>query len=270
MRYPLILLLLLAAGTTMFAQAPGYMGKRFTFLAEGNTMFVLNGITANNRGLGETYGNTGGGLALSGRYGGQFGFALSRKHQLTLGMDYTKTGMILNELKTPTTLDNGNNDYDIHYLFYNLNAVSARVGMRFFNTRKAGLAPMGSYNGWSIVGTRVKGEILDKQTYYPNGDGFGHRPLGINPVFSYLSLAYEGGVNWVIADRILLNVGTRIAVPFQIGRWIAFGTDETQYIPGTYDNYADANQLYFEDHVLNRISFHSMVTIYGGIGLLLF
>lgn len=255
----------------MFAQAPGYMGKRFTFLAEGNTMFVLNGVTANNKGLGTTYGTTGGGFALSGRYGGQFGYALSRKHQLTLGFDYTKTGMVLDNLKTPVALDNGSNDYDTHYLFYNLNAVSARLGMRFFDTHKAGLAPMGTYNGWSIVATHVKGKIIDKLTTYAYGDPeFGHKPLGINPVFNYLSLAYEGGINWVIADRILLNIGTRIAIPFQIGRWISNGTNSNAYIQDPLDDYVKSNQKYFNDVTLNRMAYHSLITVYGGIGLLLF
>lgn len=272
MRYPLILLLLCATGFPLHAQAPGYMGKRLSFNAEGSSMIVLLGPTANNRGSQDRiYGDNGGGFALSWRAAGQFGYALSRKNQLSLAIDYTKTGMVLDNVLTPSLYDvSGTYNYDNHYLFYNLSALTARLGMRFYKTKKAAIAPLGNYNGWSLNATRVSGKILDKRTAYAYNGDLGHAPLGIDPVKTLLSISYESGANWIIADRILLNFGTRITVPLRMGHWIGIATDGYDYTPENYGSYQEANQLHFEDEALRRLSAHSLLSFYAGVGLLLF
>ncbi len=263
--------LLLCGGLTAYAQAPGYLGKRFTLQADVHGVPGLGGPTADNRGS-THYGDDGGGFAFNWRAGGQAGYAISRSRQLVLGVDYLKTGMI-QDAYTPY-FDPFSETYNLdeHYLFYNLTGLTVHAGMRKFRLMKGALAPMGVYGGWQLQFTRVKGEILDKRTYYYSGSSNeGHAPLGIKPQMNFMALGLEFGTNYIVADRVLIDVGARFNLPLSAGLLFSKLEREDNYSrPEGPDDYKAYNQDIFRENAASRIWLHSLVTFRVGVGLLLF
>jgi hypothetical protein len=252
--------LMFSLGQSAFSQIPGYLGKRMTLAIQSESIFALQGPTANNRGQGEFYGDKGGGFAVSWRAGLTGGYAVSRSTQVLAGVDYLKTGMISNVTTPYFDQFNFTEFTDEHYLFYNLDVKTANIGFRKFNPQKGALAPFGNYFGMFFDYSLVKGKILDKRTYLQDADLYNrteHTELGIDPKFNYFALGVEFGENFIIKDRLLLNVGARLRVPLQLSRVLE------------YDGYNLDNQGIFEKDVVARLGLHSLFTINIGFGILL-
>lgn len=263
--------LLLCGALSAYAQAPGYLGKRFTLQADVHGVPGLGGPTADNRGSNH-YGDDGGGFAFNWRAGGQVGYAISRNRQVVLGVDYLKTGMLQDAYTPYFDPFNETYSYDEHYLFYNLTGLTVHAGMRKFRLMKGALAPMGAYGGWQLQYTRVTGEILDKRTYYYSGSSNeGHAPLGIKPQMNFMALGLEFGTNYILADRVLLDVGARFNLPLSLGLLSdKFKREDNYGTPESADDYQKFNQDVFRENAAYRIWVHSLVTFHVGVGLLLF
>ena len=264
-------LLLLSLGSmAAFCQVPGYLGKRLSLQGEFHSFPALGGPTAANKGLQVHYGEEGGGFGLNWSAGARLGYVMSRQGQVVLSFDYLKTGMTQTAY-TPATSFFGEQDFDSHYLFYNLTGLSGGIGIRQFKPLKGALAPMGRYNGYSLSATYLKGKILDKQTTYVFGGSTGHLPLGIEPKQLSLSFGYETGVNFVIKDRFLLSVGAKLNIPLS-PRFYRFALgEEASWYPysGSSDvSYEEGNTENFKELAATRYAYHSLIMFYIGVGLL--
>lgn len=264
------LLALVLSSTAVLCQAPGYLGKRLSIQAELHSLPALNGPTANNRGLQTHYGDKGGGFAMNWSAGLRAGYVYSRSGQVVASFDYLKTGMI-QDAYTPSNTQIGFGEYDTHNLFYNITGLSGGIGLRSFNTEKGALAPMGRYTGFSLHANYLTGKILDKRTTYYNLFEEGHGPLGIDAQTLYFSLGVETGVNFVIKDRLLLNVGAKFNIPLspRVVRY-AFGEeyDWYPYNPDSDLTFAEGNTENFKTLAATRASLHNLVMLYIGVGLL--
>ncbi|MCU0348652.1 MAG: hypothetical protein MUC59_17065 [Saprospiraceae bacterium] len=268
MKNYLHILFLLLAAQQLSAQAPGYLGKRF--YAHANGVFsVSGGPTANNKGLDDYYGESGGGFGINYHYGLQAGYAISRHQAIVLMGGYLKTGMYT-DAQTPTIFDSDFNS-DLHELFFNLKGVSTGIGYQWFKTKKGAIAPFGVYGQLHLRGTFVTGEILDKKTTYPFGDFPGqHRPLGIDPKYTIISVGLELGHNAIINDKFVLNYAVQFNWPLlqtkYLSGWLT-GNSELSYRSFDYEAY---NQSKFEEGAVWRLAKHELFGVKLGFGLLAF
>lgn len=252
------------------AQAPGYLGKKIIVQVDGHAIPAIFGPNMANRGLfaERLYGGTEEvKLGMSWRVGMQASYVISRRHQLYLLADYLKTGMKMDAYTA--NLAGSNVEYDQHNLFYNLRGITIGLGYRRFKLGYAALAPMGRYSGWSLQYSIIEGEILDKRTSYAFGDGSqGHGKLGINPKAGLVSLGYDFGNNFIIADCIVLNLGARINIPLTINVWKGYvkEDDGTYGLPESPEKTAEFNTERFKLRSQGRLAVHSLFTFYGGIG----
>jgi hypothetical protein len=143
--------------------------------------------------------------------------------------------------------------------------------MKWFNTAKGALAPMGAYTGLSVDATFVTGSVQDKQTFFAESAAVNHRNLGIDPSFTYWSLTYEFGFNYIIADQLVLNLSGQVAIPLQAGRYLeeldsAFGQTTVSF----EEDYLAYNQDAFGDGVTTRLAGHNFFMIGIGLGYLIF
>ncbi|MDX1913671.1 MAG: hypothetical protein SFV22_19405 [Saprospiraceae bacterium] len=265
----LALLCITLGGIPVFCQVPGYLGKRLSIQAEFHSMPALNGPTANNRGLQTHYGDKGGGFALNWNAGLRAGYVTSRSNQVLASLDYFKTGMIQDAYSPSSSF--GSPEYDSHALFYNITGITGGIGTRGFATEKGALAPMGRYSGFSLNATFLRGDILDKRTSYSDPFSESHAPLGIDAKALLFSLGFETGVNFVVKDRLLLNVGAKFNLPLspRVYRY-AFGEeyDWYPYNPDTDYTFAEGNTENFKTLATTRAALHNLVMLYIGVGLL--
>jgi hypothetical protein len=95
--------------------------------------------------------------------------------------------------------------------------------------------------------------------------------LGIDPKHFTLSFGYEFGANFIVKDRLLLNLGAKLNLPLS-PRILKYVLSEE----GPWDPYSNVNdKTYSENNIENfktlavtRQAFHSFFMIYVGVGLL--
>jgi hypothetical protein len=258
----LLTLLLLSLGSmAAYAQAPGYLGKRITLQGEFHSFPAIIGPTSSNRGL-QTYSVSGDEtFGLNWSAGARLGYVLSRYKQLVLSFDYLKTG-VTQTAYLPTGVD-----YTSRELFYNLQGLTFGIGTRKFNSGKGGLAPMGIYSGFSLQLTALKGKL--NKEFSPD-----NTPLsayGIEANHLVPSLGYEFGTNFIIKDKLLLNVGAKLnfALSPRAFRY-ALGEDGL-WDPNSNEkglNDGEGNTDNFKSVAAARYALHSVLMIYVGVGLL--
>ena len=125
-------------------QVPGYLGKRFFVKADLFLSPALWNPTASNHGYTGLYGTAPSSLGINKRLGLEGGYVLSRTRAITLGCDYLKTGLIFKDAVSPTLSPSGTSkDFDYHYLFYNLQGITADVGYQKYKPQKGAIAPLG-------------------------------------------------------------------------------------------------------------------------------
>lgn len=241
----LFLFLLLFGGMNAYAQVPGYLGKKFTIDATFQSFPAINGPTAKNKGY--TIDQS---IALNWRAAGTLGYTISRTRQLILTGDFLHTGMY------PTTLFGavdpndpyGSSTYDV---FYDLKGKSVGFGLRTFSASRGAIAPWGTYHAWTLQATMLKGEIVPKYAEYSAPPGSFE---DFDPKFTYWSLGYEMGQNFIVNDFLVLNLGFRLNIPLQLNL-ISLGE--------TFETNEDA----FKHAVFARMAGHSLVTINVGAGV---
>jgi hypothetical protein len=247
-------------------QVPGYLGKRLFVNAHVSAMPALKLPTASNGGLGSNYGDVENRFDISTRFGGQIGFVTSRKNALTLSGEFFKTGLILNAVTPSLTPTAGTNDFDNHYLFYNLDGITFDLGYQIYKLSKGALAPMGRYFSYHLSYTILNGSVVDKKTEYYDDNMKTHAKLGFSPKYGTASIGLEWGLNSIIADRFLVNVA--INSNLSLG---ALGEGNASYntSPSDFgDDYIASNQTNFNRKVAERMLYHAMFSLKIGIGIL--
>lgn len=259
---------------SLIAQVPGYLGKKLFLSANFSATPTLNNPTASNKsmalydGTGALYGKGKTGWAFNTRLGVQGGYTISRKNAVTFGGDYLKTGATMSAFTPSTSPLARDYDQDEHYLFYNLSGITADIGYQVYKSKKGALAPMGNYVGYHFSTSFIKGEILDKQTYYVVSSSKTHLPLGINPQYIHFNFGIEWGNHTIIQDRILLDMALRFNCPINVKAWGDVIEGNSSSAGNNQTDYQDYNQKQFKYMALNRISYHSVVTMRVGIGIL--
>ncbi len=257
---------------SLMAQVPGYLGKKLFVKVDFSATPTMINPSANNKGyavFGENYlfGNGKTSLAFNTRFGMAGGYTISRKNAVTFGVDYLKTGATMTAATRSTSHFAHQYDYDNHYLFYNLIGVTADIGYQVYKPEKGAIAPMGNYVGYHFSTSFIKGEILDKRTVYQITTSTTHPPLGINPQYFHFNLGIEWGNHTIIKDRILLDMALRFNLPIEIKAW-GDAIEGANASANNQDNYQAYNQSQFKRMALNRISYHSVVIVRFGVGIL--
>ena len=246
------------------AQPPGYLGKRLFVKAHFMASRSIEGPTATKRDI-----DLNGKSVTNKRFGGQLGYALSRKHLLTFGIDRLSTGIEFQASTLSANAPTANGPFDYHDLYYRINGLTTSLGMRWFNATKGGLAPMGAYQGLSLELTFGKGKLLEQTTTFSGSAADGSRPLGIDPKHTYLAFAYEFGYNYVLFDRMLVGLAAQLSLPAPHGSNLGalFST-----FPDTLrtDDYEQYNQEFFENKLTDRLIRHNLYSINLSIGWLIY
>jgi hypothetical protein len=258
MKQLIILLLLCTTAKGLYAQAPGYLGKRGFLKINGAGGIVLGGPTASNRGF-TYYGEKGGGLGFNTTFGLEAGYALSRRKALTLGVQRLLTGAIVS-VQTEVIDNPGNYAVaDAHELFYQISGFESAIGWQTYNPLKGALAPMGIFTRISLNAAFLDGKIADKRTTYAFEGATAHLPLGIQSKYTHWSAGLEVGQHTIFADRWLLSISAEFRVPVDIRR---FSPNESEYY---YD--LPLNQAIYEKAVHRRVAQYQffMLKIGGGL-----
>jgi hypothetical protein len=265
MNYFFSVLLLLLLTAQLSAQAPGYLGNQLYIKSEGG-FSLSKGPTANNRGSRHYYGQTGGGFGLDTRFGLQAGYAYSRMNALTFGLGYQKTGMECEAYSPVVNAVDEYDSYDQHELFYNLKGVSSAVGYQWFRADKGAIAPYGAFGIISLQATFLKGEILDKMTYYNNGNlEHVHAKLGTNPRYTYMSFGLEFGNHSVIKDKLLLSYSLKFNLPLDVFRLAKIL--DPPYLEDYEGDYQAYNQEVFRQASFERMYRNGFFEFKLGFGL---
>lgn len=238
-------------------KAPGYMGRRLFIRPEIAYAPALLGPTANNRGGADyIYGEQGARFGFNAKYGVQAGYAISRSEVLSLEGSYMATGMIM-EASTPSILFQ--NNFDQHYLFYQLSGPEIGLAWNTYNINNGSIAPIGSYVTVRARMAFLSGTILDKRTtYYRNNSSAGHLPLGVIPRYRHLSLGAEVGRQMMIGNRMVLSLSMEVNVePFNLLRLLLLE-----------DYTFETNQQVFHNAAYARMFRHSLVMFKTGVGYL--
>ena len=247
-------------------QVPGYLGKRFFVKTDLSLSPALWNPTASNHGYSGLYGTAPSSLGVNKRLGLEGGYVLSRTRAITLGCDYLKTGMILKDVVSPTlSLSAKPNNYDRHYLFYNLQGITADVGYQKYKPQKGAIAPLGNYVSYHFSASILNGSVLDKKTDYYDSFQNVNAPLGFTPRSINYYFGVEWGKNNILFDRLLLNYALRINIP--VGSSFKTIKDDIKYID-SYSSYKAYNQALFDYNVGVRMLGYSFVAIRLGIGIL--
>jgi hypothetical protein len=243
----------------LFAQAPGYLGKRLFVSANASAIPAFQGPTAGNGGLGDTYNGASNTIAFSTRFGLEAGYALSRKNAVTLTLDYAKTGM-RTYLETP--FQNSLDYVDRHYLFYNLNCYTFDLGYQGYKLEKGALAPMGRYFSFHLFATSASGVIVEKRTEFSSSRSTTHADLGVKPTYLMAGFGLEWGKNTIIADKFFINTTLRFNLTTGVFKTSALQNGNSL---GTYQQ---ENQERFDVAAAERLFYHSLFMVKFGIGIL--
>ena len=255
-------LLLLNSGK-LTGQVPGYLGKRLYVRADLSATPAVSYPTPNNNGVAGLYGEAKPSFALSTRFGMQAGYAISRKNALTFGVDYLKTGAVVDKIITPSPFASpGSEDYAKHYLFYNLTGITAELGYQKYNQKKGAIAPMGRYLSYLLSATFLNGNIVDKLT---TGDRTTiHAPLGIDAHYIQYAVSMEWGKNTIVADRFVLNTAFKLRLALDP---LAFSSSSPN-MPSSTAGYTAYNKATYNYFVAERMSNHMAISVRLGIGIL--
>ncbi|MEQ1744695.1 MAG: hypothetical protein ABMA02_04670 [Saprospiraceae bacterium] len=245
--------LLIGLSSGLFAQAPGYLGKRFFVKPEFSSMFALSNPTAGNRGT-DTYGGAGDRLGLNTRFGLQIGYALTRRSALTVEASYMNTGMIADAYTPSVQFPDG---ADYHYLFYNLGGPEVGIAYQTYNPLRGSIAPMGFFTAWRLRMAFLSGKVIEDQISYYNGDSsFGPKPLDTDASYNQFTVGVEFGQNIIVADRLVLSISAELNIPpfnFNFEEEGSSGSD---------------NQSYFDYAAAERMRWHSLFMFKIGAGYL--
>ncbi|MEZ4950998.1 MAG: hypothetical protein R2784_16680 [Saprospiraceae bacterium] len=252
MKRKLILFASLFFTIAVFGQPAGYLGKRVTFDINAQIFPTLNGPSANfkripidipeNNPAGED------GFDISWRAGAKLGFALSRKVQLTLGGDYLRTAMQFDAFR--------NNSSGSFSAVFQLSGIAAEVGVRLFTLDNGYLAPWGQYWGMNLKGTMISGTWDEERTEL---DPIFYSFQGIDDLDRLvMTFGLEYGYNYIFKDKFFINLAGQVNIPLEVLKFI----DEEDLLLGD-------NQQRYEVSVVNRLSYHSLLTWNFGIGILL-
>lgn len=212
--FSIISILLLLPNTLTFAQAPGYMGKRFSLEASGSINFANlqneNGemysfSSKSINGASKTL------LAFNTRYGLTLNFATTRKHMVSLGYERAATGLGW------SFNDNVGGPFGFRDNYVRTNGYSQIFSLGISTSRKKSIAPFGAYTRWTaqvsynqIVPVELKGrprttDDLKDYSYMDYGIGFEHGARKV--IFGKLLLGFSYRVNIPLGTVLDRNPG---------------------------------------------------------------
>lgn len=259
----IVLLISIVTPLFIFAQPPGYLGKRASFTLAVSSLPVINGPTQNNRGR-RAFEERKDGIGFNYEFEGDFSYVVGRYKSLGVKVGQYYTGALSSAYTRTVSAPEGN-DYDIHELFNRVNVKSVGITYSKFKRGKGALAPIGNRFYWGLKQTYISAEILDKTTRY-GGEGLGivlgHRPIEVDQKTRLAFITMGWSNNQVFWDKLILKTGLRLSFPLK----------------GSAYNYSDSidgddaytNQENFERAMHARIMAHELFRVDVGVGYLLF
>ncbi|MEO1515074.1 MAG: hypothetical protein AAFV95_08670 [Bacteroidota bacterium] len=234
------------------AQVPGFMGKRLSVELNFQSSIAHDGPTSSNRGT-DRFGELSSNLGFNTCWVGKLAYVLTRNLELVADYGYSKTGgpvsLIERDIFSPSPsgrfLD----------MFYNIRTTHSGLGLRYFATNRGGMAPFGPYAGFGLRWAKTVGEVNREVTSQYGDSPSDNFQDGQSANFLFGNLNF--GYRHVFGNRILLNTGIDISLPFDE----LFGIDAS---------FGDTNEDRFRGAALERIAYHSAIMMNIGIGILLF
>ena len=259
------LILLFLLPIALPAQAPGYLGKRFSIDLGTGFGPAIDGPTQNNKGYGNILGNK----ADDRRLGINYVFDLNlnfatgryRGLSLTASQYYTATTTFY---RIQSQFDNFLSD-EVESL-HRLNVRHVGLKYHYFKRSKGALAPIGNSFYVAVDAYFINGEVIDRIINYANplSAAFGIAPLGINQNLKTWGVGFGWQKTTIYFDKLLLRVGIGIHGP--VGFYIRDLIDEANV------NIAPDNgrQSTYENKVANRLYLHGLMRFELGLGYLIF
>ena len=208
-------ILILFFSVQIFAQVPGYQGKRFFAEIGGSFFFNHSYPTAQNKGPASfPFYNHTGHFTLRDRYHLTLYYTVSRKSVLHLGYDYQVSGLNIEHETTAITA----NGLDLHQLFYQVHCHDVNIGLNVFNRKKINLAPLGFYWDYSLRILYNKCILRDQMVKYADGRNdlrpYADQllPIDLNTNIFILGIGVKFGYRYIFANRITLNLGLETTV----------------------------------------------------------
>ncbi|MEZ5055460.1 MAG: hypothetical protein R2879_00335 [Saprospiraceae bacterium] len=168
--------------------------------------------------------------------------------QLTLGGDYLRTAMQFDAFR--------NNSSGSFSAVFQLSGIATEVGVRLFTLDNGYLAPWGQYWGMNLKGTMISGTWDEERTEL---DPIFYSFQGIDDLDRLvMTFGLEYGYNYIFKDKFFINLAGQVNIPLEVLKFI----DEEDLLLGD-------NQQRYEVSVVNRLSYHSLLTWNFGIGILL-
>lgn len=259
------------------AQAPGYLGKKFTVEFSTGIGPAIDGPTQNNRGYNNILGNrydteeppTTHGLGFNVAFEGSVNYVVKRFGSVGLTISQYHTGV--RTFMDAASLSTQASNVEIE----NLHRVNVRsIGLRYtlFRSNKGALGPIGRSYYFGIEKMFITGEIIDRILRYNSSDEqaplSGHRPLNITQDYQPFAISFGFQKTSLYFDQMLVRVGVGMHVPLApLGETI-------NYIEGNYSNHPDyetsQNEAIFEVDTYKRLLFHGLFRFEVGVGYLLF
>lgn len=272
----LILLIVLLFPMFLWAQVPGYLGKRATVNLSLSTSLAIFGPTQNNRGSDDyNFGQGPGGIGINYDFGLDFSYVVSRYAEISIAVGQYYTGATSNAVTVPFGLEllptSNEPQFDEHYLFHRVNVRSLSVIYSKFKPERGAIAPFGNRFYFGLKRNFVNASIIDKRTdfYSSNfGEIFGHQNIGIesNVAFHYALFGWAN--NRILWDKVVFTTGLRIAIPLELGNFSSNTfTEDARNHP---DYEMNPNQIDYEMNIWTRLALHESFRFNISIGYLLF
>ncbi|MFL5729619.1 MAG: hypothetical protein ACJ75J_09060 [Cytophagaceae bacterium] len=234
MRKGLILIFIVCAGN-VFAQVPGFQGKRFS--AEGSLMFNMA-----LRNLNENF-NTGI-TSFNKRYQGAVEYIIGRDVSFGVMAGFMNSGLKYHHVAYYPNGFPGGNSSSYTNDQYRINCPMAGLYFKFFKFHKKGsIAPYGTYAKLGLLRMMISGDFVSTD----NNTGATPETLQKTPM---TFLSYGFGKQFIIKGRFIARVGADFALN---------GLIFTSFNPA---NVAEAAK--------RRVSNAMIFNLEAGIGILLF
>ena len=247
----------------LYAQVPGYQGKRSFIEAKGVFTIGIGGaLSAQNRGFNSFPDGVNNAFALLDQYGLALNYITGRRSILKVSFDYSVSGAYLTAYTEP--ISNRTSDRDRRDLFYQVHATDFNLSVDLYTNKASSLAPIGFY--WNL-GLRViptTGVLRDQKVTYATGAypdniarGSELNSLEIDPSIILVGPTIKWGFRTVFANRITLNCNLQ-------------STIFMQSLPIGILTYTETNQSKYHFAVLNSIQGRYLIGAEIGVGVLLF
>lgn len=217
MKKKILLILSFFLLTNLFAQVPGYMGKRFSI--GYSNYFLPSGLGPGANAESSEPLTT---IGLNTTHCLNMEYIIKSRTNICLSLQTAKTGMTPGEMGFSSY--NGYNSYDYYTVTYNpkpykpmqIRAINFGIGFKFFQS--GSLAPIGKYKKLELL--FMFNHLTYKRdgfTYYDNSySGYGqYRTLTVGKgdyQFNTFAITYAIGRSRVLFDKLIFDCGIRFGL----------------------------------------------------------